>query len=181
MRAACSLFVLCETPNSARIARGSPGTARPTGRPRSSAAFPAADLWYTMCAMRKTTLQYRVPYADTDQMGVVYYGNYLTIFERARNELMRACGYTYKQCEAEGWMLPVTHAEVNYHRPARYDDLLEVTAWCSSHKGVRLEITCEVRVNGELLVDGFTRHCFVSTTSFRPIPPPEKFLAILDS
>ena len=134
-----------------------------------------------MRAMRKTTLQYRVPYADTDQMGVVYYGNYLTIFERARNELMRACGYTYKQCEEEGWMLPVVHAEVNYHRPARYDDLLEVTAWCSSHKGVRLEITCEVRVNGELLVDGFTRHCFVSTTTFRPIPPPEKFLAILDA
>ena len=131
--------------------------------------------------MRKITMQYRVPYADTDQMGVVYYGNYLTIFERARNELMRACGYTYKQCEAEGWMLPVVHAEVNYHRPAHYDDLLEVTAWCSSHKGVRLEIACEVRVNGELLVDGFTRHCFVSTTTFRPIPPPEKFLAILDA
>ena len=67
-------------------------------------------------------MQYRVPYADTDQMGVVYYGNYLTIFERARNELMRACGYTYRECEAEGWMLPVTHAEVDYKRPARYDD-----------------------------------------------------------
>ena len=78
--------------------------------------------------MRKTTIEYRVPYADTDQMGVVYYGNYLTLFERARNELMRECGYTYKQCESEGWMLPVTHAEVDYRRPARYD-----TCWRSRH------------------------------------------------
>ena len=130
--------------------------------------------------MRKITMQYRVPYADTDQMGVVYYGNYLTIFERARTELMRACGYTYRECEAEGWALPVTHAEVDYKRPARYDDLLEVTAWCRAHNGVRLEIACEVRVGGELLVSGFTRHCFVSTKTFRPIPPPERLLQVLD-
>ena len=131
--------------------------------------------------MRKITMQYRVPSADTDQMGVVYYGNYLTIFERARNELMRACGYTYRECEAEGFALPVTHAEVDYRRPARYDDLLEVTAWCRAHKGVRLEIACEVRVGGELLVSGFTRHCFVSTKTFHPVPPPERFLQVLDA
>ena len=133
--------------------------------------------------MKKTVLEYRVPYADTDQMGVVYYGNYLTLFERARNELMRACGYTYLQCEAEGWALPVVHAELDYHRPARYDDLLEVTAWCSGHRGVRLEIACEVRRKGEdeVLVRGFTRHCFVSTKTFRPTPPPESFLAVLDA
>ena len=130
--------------------------------------------------MRKITMQDRVPYADTDQMGVVYYGNYLTIFEHARNELMRACGYTYRECEAEGWALPVTHAEVDYKRPARYDDLLEVTVWCRAHKGVRLEIACEVRVGGELLVSGFTRHCFVSTKTFHPIPPPERLLKVLD-
>ena len=131
--------------------------------------------------MNKIVMEYRVPYADTDQMGVVYYGNYLTIFERARNELMRACGYTYRECEAEGFALPVTHAEVDYRRPARYDDLLEVTAWCRAHKGVRLEIACEVRVGGELLVSGFTRHCFVSTKTFHPVPPPERFLQVLDA
>jgi acyl-CoA thioester hydrolase len=130
--------------------------------------------------MRKVTIQYRVPYADTDQMGVVYYGNYLVLFERARNELMRACGYTYKQCEAEGWMLPVVHAEVDYHSPARYDDMLEITAWCRFHKGVRLEIACEVRAEGKLLADGYTRHCFVSNRTFRPIPPPDKLIETLD-
>jgi len=131
--------------------------------------------------MRKITMEYRVPYADTDQMGVVYYGNYLTLFERARNELMRSCGYTYRECEAEGWMLPVIHAEVDYKSPARYDDLLEVTAYVQQQKGVRLEIACEVRRKGEdaVLAKGFTRHCFVSTGDFRPVAPPPRFLATL--
>lgn len=128
--------------------------------------------------MKKVVIEYRVPYADTDQMGVVYYGNYLTLFERARNELMRACGYTYKKCEEEGWMLPVIHAEVDYKSPARYDDLLEITAWCQKAHGVRLEVACEVRRKGEeaVLVSGFTRHCFVSAETFHPVPPPEAFL-----
>ena len=130
--------------------------------------------------MKRITMEYRVPYADTDMMGVVYYANYLVIFERARNELMRVCGYTYKECEAEGWGLPVTHAEVNYHGSAKYDDVLEVSTWVQSMKGVRVEIACEVRVDGELLVSGFTRHCFVSTKTFRPIPPPERLLQVLD-
>lgn len=125
--------------------------------------------------MRKTTLEYRVPYADTDQMGVVYYANYLALFERARNELMREAGYTYKRCEDEGWMLPVVHAEVDYKSPARYDDLLEVTAWVSEMRGVRVTISCEVRRKdeSELIARGFTRHCFVSTKTFRPSPPPQ--------
>ena len=126
-------------------------------------------------------MEYRVPYADTDMMGVVYYANYLVMFERARNELMRACGYTYRECEAEGWMLPVIHAEVDYKSPARYDDLLEVTAYVQQQKGVRLEIACEVRRKGEeaILAKGFTRHCFVSTSDFRPVPPPPRLLAVL--
>ena len=129
----------------------------------------------------KVSMEYRVPYADTDQMGVVYYGNYLTLFERARNELMREIGYTYRECEAEGWMLPVVHAELDYKSPAHYDDLLEVTAYIQEMEGVRVEIACEVRRKGEekILVKGFTRHCFVSTTTFRPIPPPERLVKLL--
>lgn len=126
-------------------------------------------------------MEYRVPYADTDQMGVVYYGNYLTLFERARNELMRLSGYSYRECEAEGWALPVTHAQVNYRRPAKYDDLLEVTAYVQNQKGVRIEIACEVRRKGEddILVSGFTRHAFISLADFRPCPPPAKFIAAI--
>ena len=130
-----------------------------------------------MPAPERVTIEYRVPYADTDQMGVVYYGNYLTLFERARNELMRAAGWTYKRCEEEGWMLPVVHAEVDYKSPAHYDDLLEATAWIRAVRGVRIEIACEVRRKGEegILARGFTRHCFVSSKTFRPCPPPPGF------
>ena len=130
--------------------------------------------------MHKIVTEYRVPYADTDQMGVVYYGNYMALFERARNELMRACGYTYKEGEQEGFMLPVVHAEADYKSPAKYDDLLEISAWVQLVKGVRLEVACEVRRKGEdaVLVRGFTRHVFVSTKDFHPCPPPQRFLDI---
>lgn len=130
---------------------------------------------------RKVTVEYRVPYADTDMMGVVYYGNYLVMFERARNELMRACGFTYRECEAEGWGLPVIHAECDYRGSARYDDVLEISAWVRSQKGVRIEIACEIRRRGEdrPLVTGFTRHAFVDLKTFRPCPPPERFLEMM--
>ena len=129
--------------------------------------------------MKKTVIEYRVPYADTDKMGVVYYGNYLTLFERARNELMRSCGFTYAECEAEGIMLPVVHAEVDYRAPAHYDDVLELTSWVKELRGVRIEIACEVRRKGEdrVLASGFTRHCFVSSSTFRPVHPPERLVA----
>jgi len=128
--------------------------------------------------MKRVVTEYRVPYADTDQMGVVYYGNYLAIFERGRNELMRACGYTYRECEAEGFMLPVIHSEVDYKSPARYDDVLEITTFVQKQVGVRLEIACEVRRKGEdrLLASGFTRHCIVSTKDFKPTPPPKRLI-----
>ena len=78
-------------------------------------------------------------------------------------------------------MLPVIHAEVDYRSPARYDDLLEVTAFVQSQKGVRIEIACEVRRKGEeaLLASGFTRHCFVSAATFRPVPPPQPLMTAL--
>ena len=128
--------------------------------------------------MKPIKIEYRVPYADTDKMGVVYYGNYLTLFERARNELMRSCGFTYAECEAEGVMLPVIHAEVDYRAPAHYDDVLELTSWVRELKGVRIEIACEVRRKGEdrVLASGFTRHCFVSSETFRPVHPPQRLV-----
>lgn len=120
---------------------------------------------------RRVTIQYRVPYADTDQMHVVYYANYLAYFERARNELLRALGYTYRALEASGFGLPVAEAHVSYLVPATYDDLLEITAWCEGVKGVRLTIRCEVRRDGRLLAAGHTVHAFVDLRTLRPARP----------
>jgi len=127
----------------------------------------------------RVTLSYRVPYADTDQMGVVYYANYLAFFERGRNELLRACGTTYRLLEEKGIGLPVAEAHVQYHAPATYDDLVEITAWCEAFRGVRLTIRCEVRRDGKLLADGCTVHAVVDLRALRPVRPPAELKAAL--
>ena len=126
--------------------------------------------------MKSATIRYRVPYADTDMMGVVYYGNYLTFFERCRNELMRGTGATYKAMEEAGLMLPVIEAHVEYKSPARYDDELEITAWVAEAKGFRCKVCCEVRRDGELLATGHTLHCCISSKTRRPAKLPDYLL-----
>lgn len=76
--------------------------------------------------MYTSTTQTRVRYAETDQMGIVYYGNYAQYFEIGRVESMRQLGYSYKEMEAEGVILPVVEMHIKYLRSAVYDDLLTV-------------------------------------------------------
>ncbi len=121
----------------------------------------------------KSVIKYRVPYADTDKMGVVYYANYLVYFERLRTELLREAGLPYLQMEEEGIMLPVIEAACYYKKPAAYDDLLEISGWVDEVKGPRVKIYCEVRKNGELLVFGHTVHACVDVNTRRPVRPPE--------
>lgn len=130
-------------------------------------------------AVEPVTMAYRVPYADTDQMGVVYYANYLVLFERARNEMLRAYGLTYRELEQLGVALPVVEAAVEYHSPSHYDDLLEISAVCSEYKGVRIKVSCQVRRDGKLLAEGFTRHVFADMKTLRPVRPSAEILARL--
>jgi len=73
-----------------------------------------------------TETQIRVRYAETDQMNVVYYGNYAQYFEVARAESIRKLGFTYKEMEALGVIMPVVEMQTKYLRPAHYDDLLNI-------------------------------------------------------
>jgi acyl-CoA thioester hydrolase len=73
-----------------------------------------------------TETQIRVRYAETDQMNVVYYGNYAQYFEVARVESIRNLGYSYKEMEADGIMLPVVEMQTKFLRPAHYDDVLTI-------------------------------------------------------
>src|SRR5687767_15520762 len=75
--------------------------------------------------MPSSISQVRVRYAETDQMGVVYYANYFVWFEVARADLLRSLGWTYREMEAAGVALPVIEAHCQYHRAAKYDDELE--------------------------------------------------------
>ena len=128
----------------------------------------------------ENTTQYRVCYADTDQMGVVYYANYFMLFERARTELLRLNGLSYKQIEEQGFMLPVLEAHAKYHRPARYDDLLDVTARVVEFDGLKLKTACEVKRDGVLLVDGDVTLVFLNAKTGRPSRPPENIRQIFE-
>ena len=119
-----------------------------------------------------TTMQYRVPYADTDQMGVVYYANYLVYFERMRTELLRDAESSYKEIEESGVMLPVIEAVCKYKKPASYDDLLDFSGWVEEIKGPKVKICCEVSKDGVLLAHGYTIHACVDTETRRPVRPP---------
>ena len=117
---------------------------------------------------------YRVPYADSDQMGFVYYGRYLTYFERARNELLRNFNFTYREMEAQGLGLPVIEAHVNYHLPACYDDQLRISAELSWLKLVRMQVACKVWRGDELLADGYTIHAVMNLKSKKATRLPQE-------
>jgi acyl-CoA thioester hydrolase len=122
-------------------------------------------------------MTYRVPYADTDRMGVVYYANYLVYFERARNELLREAGMTYGQLEETGFMLPVIEAACKYRDSARYDDILTFTARVDYMKGVRVKIDCEVTRDNVTLVTGHTVHACVNSSG-KACRLPEAFIKL---
>ncbi len=112
---------------------------------------------------------YHVPYADTDQMGVVYYANYLVYFERARTQLLRDLGLPYRELEESGYALPVVEAHVNYKASAEYDDTLDIYGWIEWVKRVRLQVNCAVYCKDRLLAEGFTVHAFVNRQTMQPV------------
>jgi acyl-CoA thioester hydrolase len=121
----------------------------------------------------------RVRYAETDQMGVVYYGNYLTYFEVGRVEWCRAHGFSYRDMERdEGALLVVAEARCRYKAPARYDDLLCIRTSLKNARNSVVTFAYEVRrEDGELLATGETVH-FVTGTDFQPRPMPERYRAL---
>ncbi len=100
-------------------------------------------------------MTYRVPYADTDQMGVVYYANYLEYFERSRTEMLREAGLSYAVMEKMGYFLPVSEAYCKYSASAHYDDLLTFRSVIEEISRVKVKIRSEVFRDGKLLVSGF--------------------------
>ncbi len=104
----------------------------------------------------------RVIYGDTDQMGVVYYANYLRFFEAARNEFLRAKGLRYRDFEAEhGLLLPVTEVAVQYKQPARYDDVVTVEISLTEVRRASARFGYRVLRGEVLLAAGHTVHACV--------------------
>ena len=110
--------------------------------------------------MAKTEI--RVTYGDTDQMGVVYYGNYLRFFEAARSDFLREKGARWRDVESRhGVYLPVIEAKVNYKRPAFYDDMLVVETRLAELGRASLRFEYKVLRGDDLLATGHTLHACV--------------------
>ena len=124
--------------------------------------------------MKIYQFQVRVRYAETDQMGVVYHGNYAQYFEMGRVEWLRNLGVSYKWMEENGIMLPVVSLSMNYKKPARYDDLLTVKTIFKSQTSVKIEFDYEIyNEQGELLTIGNSILVFVDMKTGRPTLPPK--------
>lgn len=127
---------------------------------------------FFMPKVNKTEI--RVIYADTDQMGVVYHGNYMRFFEIGRTELLRMLGISYKELEAYGVMLPVKEVFVDYKLPVKYDDVITVHSCIDKLKHASLKIKYEI-YNGDILcTTGYTLHPFVNMEG--KVIHPEEFL-----
>jgi acyl-CoA thioester hydrolase len=103
----------------------------------------------------------RVRYAETDQMSVVYYGNYFTWFEIGRVELCRQIGFEYKKMEIEDdSFLVVAEANCRYKRPARFDDLLTIRTWVTAAQRRTVRFAYEIiqQETGETIATGETTH-----------------------
>ena len=103
----------------------------------------------------------RVIFGDTDQMGVVYYANYLRYFESARAAYWRTLGKSYKDLEAWGVALPVVEAHCHYKRPAHYEDLLEVDVRVSELRGASLRFAYRIYRGRDVIAEGDTRHAVI--------------------
>lgn len=124
--------------------------------------------------MREYEFTVRVRYAETDQMGVVYHGNYAQYFEMGRVEWLRNMGVSYKWMEENGIMLPVVSLSMNYKKPARYDDLLRVKTIYKKQTSVKIEFDYEIYNEAdELLTIGNSILVFVDMKTGRPTLPPE--------
>lgn len=124
--------------------------------------------------MREHELKVRVRYSETDQMGVVYHGNYAQFLEMGRVEWLRNIGISYKWMEENGIMLPVVSLNVNYKKPARYDDLLTVKTIFKSQTSVKIEFDYEIyNEQKELLTIANSILVFVNMKTSRPTLPPD--------
>src|SRR5689334_13543402 len=126
--------------------------------------------------MKHYDFDVRIAYADTDRMGVVYYANYLVLFERGRTEFLRSLGVRYRDLEEkERLFMPAMDAHVEYFAPAHYDDLIRVRTFISDLGGAHIDFRYEIYLveTDALIAKGTTKHAVVNLL-WRPtrLPAP---------
>jgi len=130
--------------------------------------------------MYSTDVQVRVRYAETDQMGVVYYGNYATYLEVARVECFRNLGFTYKRLEAEGIMMPVLELHSKYRQPAYYDDLLTIKVTIPMLPTVSILFDYDIyNEQKEVIHTAQTKLCFIAAATNKLCRPHPEMVRLL--
>ncbi|WP_421902510.1 acyl-CoA thioesterase [Maridesulfovibrio sp.] len=126
--------------------------------------FPSPHSW----------LAHSVSYGETDAMGVVYYAEYLHLFERSRSLFIRERGMSYAEVEERGIYLPVREANCRYRIPAQYDDQLDIQVGISEWKRASIKFTYNIFKDERttLIATGFTEHACVNKNG-RPVRVPE--------
>lgn len=124
--------------------------------------------------MMVTETNIRVRYGETDQMGVVYHGNYALYFEESRTDALRKIDITYKSLEEEGVMMPVVSLSTEFKRPAKYDDLLTIRTTMRELPTAKIVLDYEVlNEAGLLLATGSSTLVFVDMKTNRPTRCPD--------
>ncbi len=122
----------------------------------------------------------KVRYAETDQMGVVYHGNYAQYFEVARIEWLDKIGISYKKMEENGIMLPVVSLSTKFIKSALFDDVLTITTRIKKMPTAKIEFEYDIHNhNGELLTQGETVLVFISMESKRPVKCPNNVIELI--
>ena len=130
--------------------------------------------------MFQTSIQVRVRYAETDQMGYVYYGNYATYYEVARVEALRTLGLSYKELEEKGIMMPVLENRSKFLLPGKYDELLTVKVSIPKMPTVKIVFKYDIyNESDQLIHEGETTLAFINMESGRPVRMPEEMQKLL--
>ena len=119
----------------------------------------------------------RVRYAETDQMGYMYYGNYAQFYEVGRVEMLRSLGMTYKSMEESGIILPVAELRCKYIKPARYDEEIDVRVMLAVMPSTRMHFSYKLYNESNTLINvGETTLAFIDIKKNRPCLPPKDFV-----
>jgi acyl-CoA thioester hydrolase len=130
--------------------------------------------------LEKSSTKTRVRYSETDQMGVVYHGNYAQYFELGRTEWLRKLGVTYKDMEISGIMLPVISLNCNFIKSAIYDDVLTIETFLKKEPMVKIEFEYKViNQNDEIICTGSSVLAFMNMKTMKPTRCPDYLLKSL--
>ncbi|MFC2090210.1 acyl-CoA thioesterase [Bacteroidota bacterium] len=128
-----------------------------------------------------TRTSYRVRYSDTDQMGVVYYGEYPRFYEMGRSEMIRDFGYSYKELEESGVFMPVASMTTKYHRPLYYDELITIETALKEIPKARMVFYHTIyNANMEIVNTAEVMLVFLSKATNRPVRVPDHLVKVLE-